>query len=116
MLYSLEQKLQQALHVKKPGLFTQMQMSPRPQIPLISLPAAFIFRTFMAGKGRVRDAAVLILLFEKDGEVYFPLTLRHEYEGVHSGQVSLPGGRWETSDADFQFTALRESRRKSASG
>ena len=37
------------------------------------------------------------------------MMLRPEYGGVHSGQVSFPGGRVEKSDTGLVQTALRES-------
>lgn len=52
---------------------------------------------------------VLILLFSYEGKISFPLTQRHDYPGVHSGQVSLPGGRKEDQDKDIVTTALRET-------
>lgn len=56
-----------------------------------------------------RISAVLILLFEKFGKTYSVLTQRHTYNGSHSGQVSLPGGKKENSDADLKHTAIRET-------
>lgn len=53
-------------------------------------------------------AAVLCLIYPKNGNLYFPLILRNTYPGVHSNQVSFPGGRIEDSDKDFEHTALRE--------
>jgi 8-oxo-dGTP pyrophosphatase MutT (NUDIX family) len=52
---------------------------------------------------------VLILFYLRDGEVYLPLILRPIYPGVHSGQVSLPGGRIEDEDTDVVACALREA-------
>lgn len=54
-----------------------------------------------------RPGGVLILLYEEDGEIKFPLTKRAEYVGAHSGQVSLPGGKAEAGEDSIQ-TALRE--------
>lgn len=54
-----------------------------------------------------RPGGVLILLYEKNGGVYFPLIKRPEYAGHHSGQVSLPGGKAE-KDEDRIMAALRE--------
>lgn len=55
-------------------------------------------------------AAVNILLYLKNNEWYFPLMLRTKNENDrHSGQVSLPGGKREKQDANFQETAIRET-------
>jgi 8-oxo-dGTP pyrophosphatase MutT (NUDIX family) len=55
-------------------------------------------------------SAVLLLLYEREGEPYFVLTQRHAYKGVHSKQVSLPGGKKEDTDQSLVDTALRETR------
>jgi len=34
---------------------------------------------------------------------------RHNYDGVHGGQISFPGGKKEPADADIIQTALREA-------
>lgn len=34
---------------------------------------------------------------------------RHNYEGVHGGQISFPGGKKEDSDENIIHTALREA-------
>lgn len=60
-------------------------------------------------ESNTRQSSVLILLYEKEGKVYFPLIRRPEYEGVHSGQIALPGGKVEASDPDILATALRET-------
>jgi 8-oxo-dGTP pyrophosphatase MutT (NUDIX family) len=57
-----------------------------------------------------RESAVLVLLFPRDEELHTLLMLRPSYEGVHSGQVSFPGGKREEGDADAWATALREFR------
>jgi 8-oxo-dGTP pyrophosphatase MutT (NUDIX family) len=62
-----------------------------------------------ASEQNTRQSSVLILLYEKDGQVFFPLIQRPEYEGVHSGQIALPGGKVEPSDKDNTATALRET-------
>ncbi len=56
-----------------------------------------------------KKAAVMMLCYPKDGAAYLVLTLRNTYPGVHSSQVSFPGGKREASDIDFQMTALRET-------
>lgn len=54
-----------------------------------------------------RPGGVLLLLYEDEGIVKFPLIKRPEYAGAHSGQVSLPGGKAEAGEDAVQ-TALRE--------
>lgn len=54
-----------------------------------------------------KPGSVLILLYPDQGAVKFPLTLRPDYGGTHSGQVSLPGGKAEAGETYVQ-TALRE--------
>lgn len=54
-----------------------------------------------------KPGGVIILLYEEDGKILFPLTKRAEYTGAHSGQVSLPGGKSEPGE-DVIATALRE--------
>lgn len=56
-----------------------------------------------------RKGGVLILLYEDEGIVRFPLIQRPNYEGIHSGQMALPGGRYEEEDQNQFQTALRES-------
>ena len=34
---------------------------------------------------------------------------RPQYEGVHSGQIALPGGKYEDADKDLIATAIRET-------
>ncbi|HEY8510469.1 MAG TPA: CoA pyrophosphatase [Cyclobacteriaceae bacterium] len=54
-----------------------------------------------------RQGSVLLLLFEQNGGIYFPLIKRPAYAGVHGGQVSLPGGKAEPGESAWE-TALRE--------
>jgi len=56
-----------------------------------------------------RRAAVLIALYEHDGDVRLMLTKRTETLAHHKGQVSLPGGRYEPEDVNLVTTALRET-------
>jgi 8-oxo-dGTP pyrophosphatase MutT (NUDIX family) len=59
-------------------------------------------------KMRPKPGAVLIMLYEEDGRIRFPLIKRQEYLGAHSGQVSFPGGKAEDNE-DAVTTALREA-------
>jgi 8-oxo-dGTP pyrophosphatase MutT (NUDIX family) len=56
-----------------------------------------------------RMAAVMMLFYPKNGMTHLVLIVRNAYEGVHSGQIAFPGGKWETEDEDFSATALRET-------
>jgi len=56
-----------------------------------------------------REAAVLILLYPDKGSVFTVLMQRHDYMGVHGGQISLPGGKREQSDENIIQTAIREA-------
>jgi 8-oxo-dGTP pyrophosphatase MutT (NUDIX family) len=54
-------------------------------------------------------AAVLVALFEQEGELHIVLTRRRADLRRHAGEVSFPGGRHDPSDADLRETALREA-------
>ena len=56
-----------------------------------------------------RTAAVLILLYPDNGSVYTVFMQRHDYVGVHGGQISFPGGKKEPADKDVIQTAIREA-------
>lgn len=58
---------------------------------------------------RTQHGSVLILFYPKEDQVYFPLMLRPDYNGVHGGQISLPGGKKEKQDKDYIATAVRET-------
>lgn len=54
-----------------------------------------------------KRAAVMIVLYEVDGEVCFPLIRRPTTMASHAGQVSLPGGAAEGTESIAE-TAVRE--------
>jgi 8-oxo-dGTP pyrophosphatase MutT (NUDIX family) len=56
-----------------------------------------------------KKGAVMIVLYPDEGKIYFPLMQRPPYQGVHGGQVSLPGGKKEKSDNNLIETAIRET-------
>lgn len=58
---------------------------------------------------KTRKAGVLILLYEKNKELYVSFIQRTEYNGPHSGQISFPGGKYEEGDKNIIETALRET-------
>lgn len=59
-------------------------------------------------EGGLRRAAVLVPLFEHEGEVHVLLTLRRADLRHHGGQVSFPGGRLEPGE-EARAAALREA-------
>lgn len=64
---------------------------------------------FNTDRSKAIHSGVLILLFPKENRLHTAFILRQEYKGVHSGQVSFPGGRYEKEDRSLLHTALREA-------
>ena len=54
-------------------------------------------------------AAVLILLFPENGSTHTVFMQRPDYNGVHGGQISFPGGKKEPTDENIIQTAIREA-------
>jgi len=57
----------------------------------------------------LRQSAILISLFPDNGKLNTLLIKRTTYDGIHSGQVSFPGGKYEDLDENLIQTALREA-------
>ena len=56
-----------------------------------------------------KRASVIIFCFkDNNGTISFPLIKRQVYNGVHSGQISLPGGKKDKKDKSLWGTAKRE--------
>jgi len=56
-----------------------------------------------------RIAAVMMLFYPKEENTHLILIVRNSYKGIHSSQIAFPGGKYETFDAGFKETALRET-------
>jgi 8-oxo-dGTP pyrophosphatase MutT (NUDIX family) len=54
-------------------------------------------------------AAVLLLLYPKDGDYCVLLNKRSELVEHHKGEISFPGGAQDPQDKDLLDTALRET-------
>lgn len=96
VVHHLETKLKNPL----PGRQGQITMAPQPINEA---------RFAQHDQKNARKGAVLLLLYPGLGGCTVPFIKRPEYDGTHSGQVSLPGGKWEPQDQNLQETALRET-------
>ena len=54
-------------------------------------------------------AAVMVLMYPKDGEYCILLNKRSNQVEHHKGEISFPGGRWDDEDGTLLDTALRET-------
>lgn len=100
MLETFIEKLQGELSNPLPGREEQIKMSPLPDTS-----AHFNFNK----NQNVKLGGVMILLYPDEDTIKFPLTERAKYPGVHSGQISFPGGKYEADDTDLVHTAKRET-------
>ncbi|MBL4652986.1 MAG: CoA pyrophosphatase [Flavobacteriales bacterium] len=95
-----QSKLSAQLQLPLPGIDAQLKLAPYARIT-----------RKMASEldSAPKLSAVLALVFPKNNEPHILLTLRNSYKGVHSLQVSFPGGKREDTDTSFEQTALRET-------
>jgi 8-oxo-dGTP pyrophosphatase MutT (NUDIX family) len=56
-----------------------------------------------------RPAAVALHFYLKNAAWHFILIERSTYNGQHSGQMALPGGKADPTDPHLEYTARRES-------
>jgi 8-oxo-dGTP pyrophosphatase MutT (NUDIX family) len=54
-------------------------------------------------------AAVLLMVFERDGEPWIVLTKRTQHVRSHKGEISFPGGVRDPADSTLEQTAVREA-------
>jgi 8-oxo-dGTP pyrophosphatase MutT (NUDIX family) len=94
------ERIKKTLQKELPGKIIQYKMAPsdRPtQDQALNL-------------DNIRKSAVLVLLFYKNKKLHVLLTQRAIYKGVHSGQISFPGGKFEAEkDKNLLETVIRES-------
>lgn len=103
MLFTkFESLLPKVIDLPLPGIKAQKKMVPMFRIQeLIETPL---------NKKKAKKSAVLILFYPSDdGQTHFVLIQRTVYSGVHSGQISFPGGKMDSTDKSFWDTALREA-------
>lgn len=89
--------LQQRLRQPLPGAVPMRAWAPR----------LAYGRHFVPPPGDARQSAVAILLYQRAGEWFVPLTLRPATLTHHAGQVSLPGGSLEAGETP-EAAAWRE--------
>jgi len=102
MLFDLTSldKIRQELKKPLPGEDAQYRMAPSYR-PKLSKNDVMELSPRMGG--------VMLLLYEKQNDLTIAFTKRREYKGVHSGQISFPGGKHEDGDESIVQTAFRET-------
>ncbi|MDC6389996.1 CoA pyrophosphatase [Maribacter sp. PR1] len=97
-----EQRISKIKDLPLPGEISHYKMAPD-------------FRIKELREGKIvnknpRKAAVMALFYPGlDNRTHLLCILRKTYEGVHSNQVALPGGKAEKEDGSLKITALRET-------
>jgi 8-oxo-dGTP pyrophosphatase MutT (NUDIX family) len=94
---ALKDKLAQSL----PGEPAQNRMTSRARISTAD---------YLQQKPDHRTSAVFLPLFPHEGTIYSALIRRPAYDGLHSGQLALPGGKSEEDDDSLLHTSLRETK------
>lgn len=95
-----KKKLSEALSKQLPGLIAHLQLAPderKKDLANFSYPSS------------PKHGAVLILIFEEGNQLKILFILRSIYNGIHSGQISFPGGQKDSTDKNLLQTALRET-------
>ena len=83
------------------GLETQFKLAPKIRKP---------YSKELLESNNSKKAAVLALFYPNEfGKTSFLLTLRANYNGTHSSQISFPGGKFDEKDTTLINTALRET-------
>jgi 8-oxo-dGTP pyrophosphatase MutT (NUDIX family) len=77
--------------------------------PVDTWPRETVDESWLLQYPRLKRAAVLVPLVERDGALHVLLTQRTEHLSNHAGQISFPGGRAEETDSSPIETALREA-------
>lgn len=99
MKMDLIEKLDHRLSAPLPGPEAQYRMAHK------------VRRSHAPPPENVKQAGVLALLYPKEKDWHLVLIERqsHNPDDRHRGQISFPGGRYETGDGHIRNTALREA-------
>ncbi len=84
-----------------PALSAHIKMAPQERVA--SLDSQYY------ANNNPRRSAVMMLFYPKNDEATLILIKRNTYPGVHSAQISFPGGKAEIYDESLANTALRET-------
>lgn len=81
---------------------------PRKSAQLLMTSSSRINKTMFIPKN-TKKSSVLILLYPDNYLVKTIFIQRPDYAGIHGGQISFPGGKFEKTDSDYSETAKREA-------
>lgn len=99
---SFSQRVSKIKKLPLPGVTAHYKMAP--EIRIKELKMRF------KEKSKPNKAGVMALFYPGSGrQTHLILILRNSYPGVHSNQISFPGGKFERQDRDLLETALRET-------
>ena len=89
------------LQQQLPAIDAHMKMSPLERVPTLG-------KEFYKDKDP-RISAVMMLFYPINRQAHLALIKRNAYPGVHSSQISFPGGKAEPGDKTLADTAIRET-------
>ena len=89
-------------NIPLPAEFSQIKMMPSNRIEHMD--------HYKEAMKQAKQSAVLALFYPDDSfQTKFALIQRKAYKGVHSSQISFPGGKFENKDHNLECTAKRET-------
>lgn len=93
--------LPKILKQELPAITAHVKMAPLERVPTLD-PEYY-------KNSNPKMSAVMMLFYPKNKKAHLILIKRNAYPGVHSSQISFPGGKAEPEDADLAATAVRET-------
>ena len=97
-----EKRIVKVTKMELPGEVIQLKMAPIERLLELKNKAREL--------DTAKKAAVMVLFYPNSNmETHLVLILRKTYKGVHSAQISFPGGKSEEGDQTLLNTALRET-------
>ncbi|MFL2636982.1 MAG: NUDIX hydrolase [Flavobacteriaceae bacterium] len=95
-----EHRLLKLKNKSLPGWKSHLELAPENRLELLKQQI----------KSKKKDAAVSLCFFpDSNQNIRLPLILRNNYNGVHSNQISFPGGKKDDRDITLIDTAIRET-------